>query len=76
MGAPYKMKGTPFQRNFGSPLAKDKKAKTTQAERDAMTRAERLLAIVPNEEAFNNLSPSEQKSFTRAGKAAGLPTKK
>mgnify|MGYP003660356072 CR=1 FL=1 len=74
MAGPFKMKGSPMQRNFGSPLTK--KSKTTQAERDAMTPAQRLLAVVPNEEAFNNLSPSEQKSFTKAAKASGLPTKK
>ena len=73
MAGPFKMKGNPMQRNFGSPLAKDK---TTQAERDAMTKAERLLAVVPNKEAFDKLSPSDQKAFTRAGKAAGLPVTK
>jgi len=69
MATPYKMKGSPMYRNFGV-------GKTTQEERDEMTPAERLLAVVPNEAAYNKLSKSEQEAFDKAGKKAGLPQTK
>ena len=76
----YNMKGSPMQRNFGSALYKKESKsasskKTTQEERDAMTPAERLLAVVPNEGAYNKLKPEEKISFDKAAKAAGLPQK-
>jgi len=69
MATPYKMKGSPMYRNFGV-------GKTTQEERDEMTPAERLLAVVPDEAAYNKLSKSEQEAFDKAGKKAGLPQTK
>ena len=60
------MKGSPMQRNF-------EVGDTTQKQRDAMTPAERLLAIVPNKATYDKLSKSEQKAFDKAGKKAGLP---
>lgn len=66
MSGPFKMKGSPMQRNFGigSP------AKQTN---DA---AKNLLKAVPNEEAYNKLSDADKKGFDAAGKKAGLPQKK
>ena len=61
----FKMKGNPMQRNFGSPV------KLTDAEKRA-----NLLKVVPNKEAFNKLTPKQQKAFTKVGKAVGFPIKK
>lgn len=35
-----------------------------------------LLKAVPNKEAYDKLSPEDQKGFDEAAKKAGLPTKK
>ena len=66
MSRPFKMKGSPMQRNFGigSP------AKQTN---DA---AKNLLKAVPNEDAYNKLSDINKGGFDVAAKKAGLPTKK
>ena len=74
--SPYKMKAGkegPMKKNFRSALLKKE---TTQAERDKMTPAQRLLAVVPNQEAYDKLKDSEKKGFDKAAKAAGLPQKK
>lgn len=39
------------------------------------TKAKNLLKAVPNKAAFDKLSPEDKKSFTKAAKKAGLPTK-
>ena len=65
----FKMKGYSYPGT--SPITK----KTTQAERDAMTPAERLLAVVPNKEAYDALaSDAERAAFDKAAEKAGLPT--
>ena len=66
--APYKMKGSPMHRNFGV-------GQKTQKERDEMTPAERLLAVVPNEAAYNKLSKPDQEAFDKAAGKAGIPQK-
>jgi hypothetical protein len=75
MKTPFKMKAGkegPMRKNFGSALLKKE---TTQEERDAMTPAERLLAVVPNKEAYDALSTdTERANFDKAAKEAGLPT--
>jgi hypothetical protein len=71
MSGLFKMKGYPY------PGTSPVKKKTTQEERDAMTPAERLLAVVPDEEAYNALETDEDRAaFDKAAKKAGLPTKK
>ena len=52
------MKGMAFKEQ--SPVKK-----TTQKERDAMTPAERLLAVVPDQKAFDKLSKENQVSTER-----------
>ena len=37
---------------------------------------ENLLKAVPNKEAYDQLSPEDQKGFDEAAKKVGLPTKK
>ena len=64
---PYKMKGSPMQRNFGAPFRDEK----TKAEKRA-----NLLKVVPNQEAYDKLSELDKKGFDKAGKEAGLPQKK
>ena len=65
---PYKMKGYSYP---GSAPTR----KTTQEERDEMTPSERLLARVPDEDAYNKLTEDQKKGFNTAAKEAGLPTK-
>ena len=68
---PFKMGGYAYPGT--SPV---KKVKATQKERDAMTPAERLLAVVPDKAAYDALSSDEERAaFDKAAKAAGLPTK-
>ena len=70
---PFKMNGYTYPGT--SPARKTKK--TTQEERDAMTPAERLLAVVPDEDAYNALKTDEDRAaFDVAAKAAGLPTRR
>jgi len=74
MATPFKMKAGkegPMKKNFRSALLKKG---TTQKERNAMTPAERLLAVVPDKAAYNKLSDADKKGFDKAGKKAGLPT--
>ena len=68
---PFKMAGYSYP---GSSMARDT-TKTTQKERDAMTPAQRLLAVVPNEEAYNKLSDADKKAFNKAAKKANIPMK-
>ena len=69
MATPYKMKGSPMQRNFkvGSPM---KNKELTKAEKQA-----NLLKAVPNKEAYDKLSDANKKGFDKAGKIVGLPQK-
>ena len=74
MATPFKMKAGkegPMRKNFGSAFSK----KTTQEERDNMTPAQRLLAVVPNQGAYDKLSDTDKRGFDKAAKAAGLPQK-
>ena len=64
-GSTYKMKGSPMQRNFGSPVKE-----LTNEEKQA-----NLLKVVPNEEAYNLLSDIDKKNFDATGAKVGLPTK-
>ena len=71
MRTPFKMKGYSYPGT--SPV---NKTTTTQEERDAMTPAERLLAVVPDKAAYDALSSdTERVEFDKAAKEAGLPTK-
>ena len=66
--SPFEMKGYAYPGT--SPVMK----KSTQAERDAMTPAERLLAVVPDKAAYDALgSDLERKEFDKAAAEAGLP---
>ena len=69
----FKMKGSPMARNYGAPF---RNKETTQAQRDAMSPGERLLAVVPDKATYNKLTATEKISFDRAAKKAGLPMKK
>jgi len=84
MAAPYKMKGSPMQRNFGigSPLKetspiKGVKVKPRQGSSGEKSKKQaNLLKVVPNKKAYNKLSDVDKKAFTKIGIRAGLPTKK
>ena len=66
--SPFEMKGYAYPGT--SPVMK----KSTQAERDAMTPAERLLAVVPDKAAYDALASDEERAaFDKAAKEAGLP---
>ena len=69
----YKMKYSNSAFPFKSSSAKE----VLQAKRDAMSPAERLLAVVPDKAAYNALKSDEERAdFDKAAKAAGLPTMK
>ena len=67
---------SPFMKGYSYPGTAPTKKTTTQEERDAMTPAERLLAVVPDKAAYDALSSdTERAEFDRAAKETGLPTK-
>jgi len=66
---PFKMKGSPFQRNYGIPSPA--KETNTQYSKEAQN----LLKAVPNKEAYDKLTAMEQKDFDIAAKKYGLPQK-
>ena len=66
----FKMKG------YSYPGTSPVRQETTQEERDAMTPAERLLAVVPDKAAYDALPTDEERTaFDIAAKKAGLPIK-
>ena len=60
---PYKMKGYTYP------------GKSPMMKKEYSEKAENLLKAVPDEEAYNKLTDAQKKSFNKAAKKAGLPTK-
>jgi hypothetical protein len=80
MSTPFKMKGSPMQRNFGigSPLKQDTEDKTPQAVKDlglAEITDEDLERGVREEQQMAKLPPSEMKEILKKYKRGGKLTK-
>jgi len=72
MRTPFKMKAGkegPMKKNFGIPPVEE----AAQKEINEMIPAQVPLAVVPDQEEYNNSIDQEKKEFDKVAKAAGLP---